>query len=88
MIKQSIACENTKMQCWKFKEGMYECMMSIAWKFVRMIHGNGNYVVTRMCTISQDCSRTSLSMILRCQEISPTIKYVRFTHKESNMNIR
>jgi hypothetical protein len=62
MIKQSIACENTKMQCWMFKKGMYEYVMSLLWEFVRMIHGNGNYVAMRMCTMSQDCSGKSLSM--------------------------
>jgi hypothetical protein len=88
MIKQSIACENTKMQCWMFKKGIYECMMCILWEFVRMIHGSGNYVVTRMCTMSQDCSGTSLSMILMCLEVDPTSEYVRSIHKESNMSIR
>jgi len=48
MIKQSIACENTKMQCWMFKEGMYEYVMSLSWEFIRMIHGIGNHVVRRM----------------------------------------
>jgi hypothetical protein len=88
MIKKNIACENTKMQCWMFKEGMYECMMSLPWEFVRMIHGNDNYVVTRMCTMSQVCSGISLSMVLICQEVSPTSEYVRSIHKESNMSIR
>jgi hypothetical protein len=88
MFKQSIACKNTKMQCWMFKEGMYECMMSLPGEFVRMIHGNSNYVVKKMCTISQDCSGTNLSIVLICQEVSPTSKYVRSIHKESNMSIR
>jgi hypothetical protein len=56
MIKQSIACENTKMQCWMFKKGMYEYVMSLLWEFVRMIRRNDTYVVTRMCTESRDFS--------------------------------
>jgi len=45
MIKQSIACENTKMQCWMFKEGMYGYMMSLSWEFVRIIHEIGDHDV-------------------------------------------
>ena len=52
MIKQNIVCENTKMQCWMFKEGMYEYMMSLPCEFVRMIHGIGNHVVRRMCSFT------------------------------------
>ena len=48
MIKQSIACEKMKMQCWMFKEGMYEYMMSLPWDVVKMIHGIGNHIVRRM----------------------------------------
>jgi len=48
MIKQNIACENTKMHGCMFNEGMYEYMMSLPWEFVRMIHGIGNHVVRRM----------------------------------------
>jgi hypothetical protein len=29
------------------KKGMYEYMMSLPWEFERMIHENGNYVVTK-----------------------------------------
>jgi len=48
MIKQSIACENTKMQCWMFKEGMYEYMMNLLWGFVRRIHGSEKHIVRGM----------------------------------------
>jgi hypothetical protein len=49
---------------------MPERKMSLSWEVVRTIHGNSKYVVTKMCTMSQDCSGTSVSMALICQEVS------------------
>jgi len=48
MIEQSIAHENTKAHCGMFREDMYEYVMSLPWKFVRMVHGIGNCVARRM----------------------------------------
>ena len=48
MIKQSIERENTQARCGMFREDMYEYVMSLPWKFVRMVHGIGNRVGRRM----------------------------------------
>jgi hypothetical protein len=48
---------------------MSECRMSLPWEVGRTIHGNSKYVVTKMCTMSLNCSRTSISMALICHEV-------------------
>jgi len=48
MVKQNMTCEDTMMQQWMFKEGMYVYIMSLTWQFVRMIDRIGNHVIRRM----------------------------------------
>ena len=63
MIKQNIACENMKMHCWMFKEGMYEYMTRLPWEFVRMIRGIGNHVIRRMRCFTRLDGLTSMAKV-------------------------
>jgi len=53
----------TKMHGWVFNEGRYECMMSLPWEFVRIIHGIGNVVVRRMRSFTRLDGLTSTAKV-------------------------
>jgi len=91
MIKQSIACENMKMHCWMFKEGMYEYMMSLPWEFVRMMHRIGNHVVRRMWSFTHLDGWTSMAKIewgIRVAQPRLTGKSFIRIHKVLDVEVR